>query len=284
MKNNIIDFQTYYYQKDEYQKLKELAASSYNELIHSNFKGISILDPLPEEVTKDLVYILKYYQELYKNMSVFTINDDNKERIVLRRIIPGYYNINTKLLEEKADIAYRQGNNEEAGYMYYQILQGYDEPQAYVYLRLGLLFNDFPLDYLIVAAGLANDKEKENYLKILDEVRNKKEEYNYNIDNLDEILDYIENSDLNVEESCLCLGLDREQTDIIKLKMARIYFTNKHYNKGDEFIRAVESTPGKTDNVKNLLNEVVANKKIYSNDYNDSTKKLSLKLKPGKHI
>ncbi len=281
MKNNIINFDEYYYLENNYQELKKLASKSYFDLIYSNFKGISILEPLSKVITKDLIYLLKCYQETYENMSVFTINIDNKERIVIRRKNPEYKNIDLKVLDNIAETSYQNGDYDEARRSYLKILQGEKEPEAYVYQRLGELFPDFGLDYLIIAVGLATGKTKENYQNILEEARyNKEHEQEYTIDDLDEILDYIEQSELNVEESCLCLGLNREETDIIKLKIARIYFTNKHYDKGEEFIRNVESTPGKTKNVKNLLNEVVANKKIYSNDIGGKT--LSLKLKPGK--
>lgn len=284
MGNNIINFENYYYQKDDFKNLKELAANYYFELIYYNFKGISILEPLSPKLTEDLICILNNYQENFDNISLFTINVDNKKRIVLRRINPEYSNVDMQLLEQKAEIAYQNGNNEEAADIYFKILQGSSNPKPYVYLRLGELFPDFGLDYLIIATALATDDIKENYQNILKEARiNKEKGSNYNIGNIEEIMEYIENSKLDVEEACLCLGMNREETDIVKLKIARIYFTNKHYDKGEEFIRSVESSPNKTTSVKNLLNEVVANKKIYSNDYDSNSKKISLKLRPGKH-
>lgn len=104
----------------------------------------------------------------------------------------------------------------------------------------------------------------------------------YGIANFDELDAFIQESGLDVETAAEEYGFTPEQINIIRLIYAREYFMQGYYDKGDEFIKAVEQAGGKDQLVKNILSKIRAQKAFYKNRGTDNPRVLSLTLKPKK--
>ena len=104
----------------------------------------------------------------------------------------------------------------------------------------------------------------------------------YGIANFDELDAFIQESGLDVETAAEEYGFTPEQINIIRLIYAREYFMQGYFEKGDEFIKAVEQAGGKDQLVKNILSKIRAQKAFYKNRGTDNPRVLSLTLKPKK--
>ena len=257
--------------------------------------GIALLKPLPNNTIKYLKTIIKDKPDI----ASFTIGSKEQEQIVLRYQpnIKEYKDISNLL--KKGSEAYSLGDYDTCINNYRQVLESI-EPKAFVYAELGLAYmkkfvKGIAIEYLTIATELSK-KEDNKFdfteliasLKGLIPLQNKKprvkmeitdfnnnlHEY-YGINNLDEIVELI-SAGYNVEEACQFKGLNKEQTDLVFLILAKDSYAKNDFSLGDKFIKQVEKRKEKTKFVISLLEEIRKNKKFYKNRVDDNYKSLLL--------
>lgn len=153
--------------------------------------------------------------------------------------------------------------------------------------RLGLSYleqnrKDLAVKYLLIAKYIAAefDKDTKALTELLENIQKhrqlesdatingsaqlKQESLRVNRNSFNEVKQYIEETGLDVETACENLGLNRTQTDIIKLNFAREYFKHGQFKLGELFIRSVERSTDKSPVIKNLMVEINKNRKLYA--------------------
>ncbi len=279
---------------------KEFINKKYTELLDK--KSIVLLKPMDSDKIDRIIELI----ENYPDMRAFVIAVGNKQQVVLKYKPTMDKYVDKKNLYDLGNKAYKEKNYDECIENYLQLLQYYDKPKSVVFSMLGLSYmkkQQIPLaiDYLTIATELS---KKENAvfdfydliasLKGIMSKEDRKPRFimtendfdyndNYGVDNFEEINSYIIESGLDVETACEELGLSLEETDIIKLIYARQFYTQENYGKGDMFLKSVERSKNKTQNTKQLLEEVRKNKRFYKNRKNSNNiepvSKLLLKKK-----
>lgn len=125
-------------------------------------------------------------------------------------------------------------------------------------------------------------KDRKNYYNQLNYDSEKKVHIDrLSIPNFDEIIEYIEKNQKDIETAGKELGLSNEQIDIIKLIFAREFYKQGDIEKGNYYLNTVEKTRGKTSDVTRLCLEARTNKLFFQYRDNNEPKKLSL-IKAGK--
>ena len=255
-------------------------------------KDIIVLKPMREERINELLEILKDYHDIDK----FVIEN----KLVLRYI--SNIKLDYKKTSTEASEAYRNKDYDKCINGYKLLLQ-IQSPKTYVYANLGLAYMkklNLPLaiSYLEVATYLGK-KEINSYdfTDLIDILKGKiskdvtkprfkmnEDEFNYNefnINNIDEVLNIIKTSNLSVNDICNNLNLDLNDTNKLKLYLAVLYYKEREYIKGDIFYNSVLNSTNKSMEINKMLKDIQNNKKFYINrkDENDIKLPLTLKLK-----
>lgn len=273
----------------------------HNELIKN--KGIIILNSMSKERTN---FILNEADK-YLDMSVFTIVDGGKTRIVLRYNELDYEDFDVTALITEAMDDYRDGFYEDSLNKQIKILETNAENKSSNYAMIGLsymrLFDiDKAIEYLTVANYLAKEEKSTRdfgdlILKLKGEI--KKEDIKpkvimqqkdfgndnvkfYGIENFEELNTYICESGLDVESACRSLNMSEEDIDVVKLIYAREYYTLGNKEKGELFFKSYEKSKAKTNKTKSIYRYLQQNKKFYKNRFDGEPRQLSLKLVPKK--
>lgn len=293
VKNNILTL------KEPKDSRKEFIAKKYSELLVT--KGALILKPMNEERRKKVHNIVKEYDDMVS----FSIGEGDNRRVVLKYQNPNSNIINIKNMVRQSAVYYKERKYDECIKINKEILANVKRPRTQIYANLGTSYlkkNDIytAIEYLTIATELS--KNENGYYKF-DELisRLKGEEYDddikvdfkmeenefyvdeyYGTTNFDEIIEYVLNSGLDVENACKEYGLNIEETDIVKLICAKKYYENGYDKKGEEFLKSVERNNNKTSRILNILNEIKRNKKIYYNKAQEPKNVLTLALKLGK--
>ena len=84
-------------------------------------------------------------------------------------------------------------------------------------------------------------------------------------ENVKEIIDFLENSGLDLRSTCQTLNMKEEQIDLTILLFAKKYYLQGSYEQGEEFLKSFEKSKNKTQKTINLYNEIVKNKNLYIN-------------------
>ena len=281
--------------------LKELIDREYSELINKN--GIIILDRMDEDEIKNSLEIIDKYEDII----AFTIGNDSEKKIVLRYRPKNIEYIDIKELISSANKDYDNAYYDNALEKYLQALQVIKSPNSFLYARVGLTYlrkqnkeealkfltiaQDLAInehkgyDYSALIAKLKNDntiKTKKHHLKITQNDFDEHDVNNYYGINFEEINDYIMTRETDVDSACEELNLTMEQIDIVKLIYAKIYYMQGNFNKGDIFLKSVESNKEKTNLTKKILSDIRQNKKLYQHRESIAIKELKLTLMPRK--
>lgn len=264
-------------------------------------KGIVLLKPMD----KDRRRVIHKLVETYPYMESFSIGKDNNRRIVLKYINnEELLNINETI--ELGKIAYINKNYKKC-IEYYEKLLNLKKGKAFVYSKLGFAYMKLrqrqkAIEYFTVAIEMNKEENNDKAYDLEDLLlrlqglvlrEDKKPRFNmkeedfiedadlyYGIENIEEITEYVKNSNKNVNIALKELNLSEEQINIIKLIYARGFYINQQFEIGDSFIKDVEQSKNKSDFILKLLEEIRKNKKLYFNRNKDKILSLSLKMKP----
>ena len=273
----------------------------HNELIKN--KGIIILNSMSKERTN---FILNEADK-YLDMSVFTIVDGGKTRIVLKYNELDYEDFDVKALITEAIADYKSGRYKDNLDKQIKILETNVDQRSSNYAMIGLSYMklydiDKAIEYLTVANYLAKEeKSTREYgdliLRLKGEidkkdikpfVRMQQKDFRndnvkfYGIKNFEELNTYICESGLDVESACRSLNMSEEDIDVVKLIYAREYYTLGNKEKGELFLKSYEKSKAKTNKTKSIYKYLQQNKKFYKNRFDGEPRQLSLKLVPKK--
>ena len=273
----------------------------HNELIKN--KGIIILNSMSKERTN---FILNEADK-YLDMSVFTIVDGGKTRIVLKYNELDYEDFDVKALITEAIADYKSGRYKDNLDKQIKILETNVDQRSSNYAMIGLSYMklydiDKAIEYLTVANYLAKEeKSTREYgdliLRLKGEidkkdikpfVRMQQKDFRndnvkfYGIKNFEELNTYICESGLDVESACRSLNMSEEDIDVVKLIYAIEYYTLGNKEKGELFLRSFERSKAKTNKTKSIYKYLQQNKKFYKNRFDGEPRQLSLKLVPKK--
>lgn len=261
-------------------------------------RGIIVLEPMDSERRKLIHGIV----DKYSDMVSFSIGAEPNRQVVLRYKKDTNEYVDIRKLVNDGKEYYKNGHYEECIRAFLNVLQ-FREPKAASYARIGMAYlkldnKDMAIMYLKVAmqVGIKEGREldftqiiavlegkvckgnRKPYFKMNeDNFRNDLQE-NYGVENLDEIISYIFENNLDVETACHDLGVPSEQVNIIRLICAKNYYSQGNYSMGDLFVRTVEKNKNKTPFTLKLLDEVRKNKKFYINRVVDDSPSLKLTL------
>lgn len=277
------------YCEEEYQYIK-----SKCELLLSK-KGIILLDSMDEYQINVYIKVLK---ERFPNISYSVVNDKNKKRIALiyKRKERIFYDFNKKYIE--LNEYYKKENYSECINLCKEMIE-FGQWRPSVFAKLGLNYikvgnNLEAIDYLTYATLLSQtlpeeqDVKRYDYTKI---IRDLKHNINYSkleskksigTKELHKIISYIYETKLDVETACYNLGLNDLDIKIVKLLLAKIYYSQGSLKKGDEFVTSVERSLDKNTGIIEMLNEIKRNKIIYVHKGKIFEEQLSLTFKPNK--
>ena len=101
----------------------------------------------------------------------------------------------------------------------------------------------------------------------------------YGIENFEQINDYIELYNVDVETACEAFNMSEEDTDVVKLIYAKLFYIQSNPDKGNQFLKSIERKKGKTQKVMSIYQNVINNKKLYLRRPVPA-KLLSLQIKP----
>ena len=225
------------------------------------------------------------------------LNIDSKDKLVIKRQKELENDINPSLLLKESNKLFREQKYEELLVLYNKLICHFESPKSYLYARVGTVYlrlrhyKDKALMYFELANELAYQENLgiDKYESIIYSLKNnvyieKKtnririEEYefyddmndHYQIDNLDDICSLIKTQSLSFDEAKSKFNLSNEDIDIVKLVMAREYYSNKNIKAGNILFKQVEKSKNKTAFTKSLMKEIQANKKLYP--YRDKSK------------
>jgi len=280
---------------------KEFVEKQHKKLL--NDKGIIILNTMAEGREKFIID----QADRYLDMSVFTIMDHGKKRIVLKYNDLDYEDFDEKILISEALDDYRNGNYEDCLNKEIKILETSTDQKSANYSLIGLsymkLFKiDEAIKYLTVANYLAKQensgkdfgdlllrlRDEIDYDDIKPRVKMRQSDFIndnvnfYGIKDFDKINEYICESGLDVETACQNLNMTEEDIDIVKLIYAREYYTLGNKEKGELFLKSFERSKEKTNKTIKIYNYIQKSKKFYKSRFEGTPRQLSLKLIPHK--
>lgn len=252
---------------------------------------IIVLNPMK----KDRIQKIHKIVSRYPDMMCFDIDSGNAKRVVLQYKSPIKDLEDYKSLANLAKIAFEEQRYDDCIKLYLVSSQESKHKKYYIYANLGQAYlkkgdYDKAISCFTVAAGLdQRHNNKFNYEALINHLKtiksNKKSKYFeedvlnfYGVQNLNGLTNYILESNLDVETACHELGISEEEKNIITLMYVQKFYAQKNYEKGDQFLKAVEKSDDKTQRVLTLLNNVKSRRKFYANR-EDNTNFLSLNLK-----
>ena len=247
--------------------------------------------------------VAKILKDLINYHNIEGIVIDNGKTIVLKYSKTKDINNKIPKMLKKANKLSAKKETKEALHLYLEILK-FENTSSIVYSKLGLCFfglksYDKAIEYFNIAMELGKKEGKVYDFHSLinslqgkiqkDEIKpifkpkdnefNFEENYNFGLGDISEITDAIILMELNVDEACQKLLINREETELIKLVYAREFFSKGEIKLGEKFLKAVEQNENKTPRVVAALEEVKRSKRMYINK-KENTLELSLKLKP----
>ena len=273
----------------EFSSYHDLVSYIKNKLYKT--KGIILLDHMNAKKRK---YIHNLIDNI-KNISSFSIGYNSTRRIVIRYDLKED-NININELINLGNISYKNKDYINCINIFKKLLANGVINVSFIYAKIGLSYiklnnSEEALDYLIVANILNKSQNKKFNLDSLINAINSGNLYNekevldmsvedfsssfddFQINNVNEIIDLIITNKNTIKDICSKYNLSDEEINIIKLLIAKNYYTDSYYDIGDRYLKEVEKSKNKSKRVNKLLNEVRKNKLFYKNRNN----KLELK-------
>ncbi len=273
----------------EFSSYHDLVSYIKNKLYKT--KGIILLDHMNAKKRK---YIHNLIDNI-KNISSFSIGYNSTRRIVIRYDLKED-NIDINELINLGNISYKNKDYINCINIFKKLLANGVINVSFIYAKIGLSYiklnnSEEALDYLIVANILNKSQNKKFNLDSLINAINSGNLYNekevldmsvedfsssfddFQINNVNEIIDLIITNKNTIKDICSKYNLSDEEINIIKLLIAKNYYTDSYYDIGDRYLKEVEKSKNKSKRVNKLLNEVRKNKLFYKNRNN----KLELK-------
>lgn len=290
----------FYKTSDEKEKdsQSDLIKKMHDYLVKEH--GIIILKPMGREDRKKIHEIV----ETYNDLASFSIGKNKRKQVVLRYRESPIDLIDVNEMIKKGTLAYKNGDYDTCIKNFLEILK-YRDSNSYVYAELGLAYMkkgliEKAITYLTVATDLSRKRKdgKFDYTLLVQKLKNIKDDETIDKDNIDfpknttngiasdgyfninEVTEAVLKSGLDVYSSLKNLNLEEEQIEVARLMYAREFYRQGNFEKGDQFVKAVEKCQNKTKFLRRLLEETKINKKLYKNRPKELESNLSLTLKP----
>lgn len=262
-------------------KIKELA----------NGKSIVVLPHMEYEKSKEVYEMITHFD----NVICFTIEDEGKWRVVLRKkkSIDDFVNISQ--LIENFQTQYVFHNNREA-LEYGRELLAIGKPNPGIYGKCGLIlyylgeYNE-AIDCLTVANAMNRRKGwATNYDTLLEQCKKRrrqsfqskfggsfKELFKSESGLINSLIELSRDGDFDIKEAVEKLGLDMEKISYAKLVYARDCYADGDFELGDKYLREVIKSRDKSDLLKLLIKNIRTNRLFYCHRKNQHMNCLVIK-------
>ena len=260
-------------------------------------QGIVILEPMGRDQRKKIHEIV----ETYNDLDSFSIGKNKRRQVVLRYRKRPVDVIDANAMVKNGSMAYKKGDYDTCIKIFLELLK-YRDSNTFVYAELGLAYLkkgliEKAITYLTVATDLSRKRKdgKFDYTLLVQKLKNIKNNEIENTAfekaitsdvesdvyfNINDVTEFVLKSGLDVYSSLKNLNLEEEQIEIARLMYAREFYRQGNFEKGDQFVKAVEKCQNKTKFLRRLLEETKLNKKLYKNRPKEIKSNLSLTLKP----
>lgn len=242
--------------------------------------GIVLLDPMPKMQRRRINEIVRNFDDI----SSFSIGENERRRVLIRRIKKNIF-IDHKRLLNLADKAYKEKDYEKCIKKNLLFLNTSKYTDSSLYKKMGVIYyNNKNIDKAIeyfTAANLMNSK----YMLdgIIDNLKNNIIQYTiYDMKSHPKVLEeefkdlnydtifekfnnYVISNNMTIEDACNKLDLSEEEKYVIILKYAKYYYTMREDKKADVFLKKAIRMKNKPEIIKDLIDEINKNKKIYKN-------------------
>jgi tetratricopeptide (TPR) repeat protein len=231
----------------------------------------------------------------------FTIGYGEERRIVLKYRIPSVERLNIKKAIDEYKQDFKTGNYENCIEKIKHFIYTIDRPKAFVFFDMGMCYfkmqdNENAIKYLTLFQKINNETKEDkrdvseliSYLKYfisrkdykpyakvnLDEFQNNEQ----NVNKIEEIKKMVLYSGVTIEKTCEKLGVGDKNIPLIRLIIAKeLYLLGKEYI-ADKLVKVVEKEKNKNTAVKDLLSELIANRKLYMNKMSEEENAPTLSL------
>lgn len=255
-------------------------------------KGIIILKAMSEERRHKIYRFVK----AIPCVIAFPIDKDSEnKRVVLQFHIDNQVDIN-KLIN-LGNKAYHKRHFRESIKYYLEAFTHLRRPSSYLYGQLGLSYMKIgqtrnARNFLIVADSLNKAAGKNcKFADLIEDLKKKKgqtddrkfyvpfeesefqksiNEY-YGLEPIEEMVAFV-SSGKTIEEVQEKFSLTEEQVALLMLIFARNCYANGDFTLGDQYLRKVEKRKNKTEQIKQLLEEIRRKKKFYRNQVSEEVK------------
>ncbi|MBQ7031497.1 MAG: hypothetical protein IJN13_03890 [Bacilli bacterium] len=226
------------------------------------------------------------------NVSSFSIGSEKNRRIVLKYSVKKPEDTDLSELLKEGNALYFNKQYAKSIVVLEEALSYVYNPKAFIFALLGIAYlkikkKDKAVNYLIVATELSKIENdlRYDFTDLIDDLTSKpsnnpddekKPRFRMNvtefkpeglkkfqIKNLKDILTTILLDNEDIDLVFEIYELSEEQSNIVRLIIARYYYSIKSFETGDKIFKVVERTKNKSEVVKNLLNEIRLNRQFY---------------------
>ena len=253
------------------ESIDKYLANNLNIKIYDTYEnGIAILDNINNYKKEDIYNYLKKQNDI-------NILEIDKNIILKYSPYPSVH-LNFDKLFKEGKLAYYNKDYYQCIKIYRKLLEQ-SSPNSYIYAQLGLAymktFNlDIAVEYLTVA-NLLSDNKKFDYSKLINSLKQSlnqensldfKSELNeyYGLRNIEKVFEMLKKGD-SIETISQNLEFNEEEYNLVNLIIAREYYFIGNYLMGDNYLKKVLKDNNKSLNVRNILEEIIQNKKFYKN-------------------
>ena len=232
---------------------------------------ILVLKPLSTEEARKALCLLQDEKDIYVNCEMI----DNSKRLVLHYRLQE--RVNRQEVKDKIFELYRSKNYEECILQINIFVRTMPKLSGYYLKLLSMCFiflgyRNLAIQYLDIVSSISYGSIKDDSVNLLarlkrekvsDEEMQQNDSGNCEGNDIEDILILVLNENLSVDEACRRYGKNEMQTAVIKLIFAREYYALGVFDEGDQLIKDVEKVEGKTKLIKELLEEIRANRNFY---------------------
>lgn len=273
------------------EKVKQ-AIDSKIEKMRNGERNIFLLEPMSKE-KRDVVRSYLISQE-YKDVTAFSIGEEPKQ-IILRYKPRITTTVNLKETLEDAR-AFRESKDWGYAADYYALALKIGKPKESTYAGYGISLmklgktkeaidclkiatimskteGDGRFDYtdLIQSLECPTDKDSRKPRVVVQESEfEDKKESKLDEDLLNTLIGLYAEGDIDLLEACKQLNMSEEDINYVKLLYARDCYYKGNDKTGDLYLKQVERSKAKNQEVKDLFKEIQASKKYYRNRYDES--------------
>ena len=254
----------------------KLVKNTYDKLLKSkDFVLLEPMDYIKRGIVRNIV-------ECYPDLVAFTVGQGKEKNLVIRYIPLEKEDLDINRVIKSADKAFYSEEYAKCISLYLKLFQ-LVKIHDFVFAKMGLSYLKLgevkkAVDCLYVATEISRrENGKFDYTDFIKNIKDNNK--NIDVNNVDEVINYILNANLDVDSACLELKMNPYQINIFKLKVAKRLYKEGDYKKGDEFFFAVEKSKDKTTDIISLMEKLQKNKKFYVNRNIDSNNSLVLSLR-----